>query len=309
MKFFFAALIAVLFLSCQKETIEKSTLSGEVIESNGLLPLPCHAISFVTNYPIVAGKVPPFTFTKTQYSDGRIKTVNWIHRLYPNSSYYKPEYMVYKATITYGTNKAFISATSEYYRLDSYGSTPYSIGKRTFTVNFNSNGHAISLVSSIGQALISFGYSGKKMISMHIGPPSWEIGEAGYDVNMLVTTDSYGNITKLKSEKRSNGRIVELNYSYNYGISGKNYLYQPSQYVISPWYSFLELMEWVPKSIHERKSVGFKIDADFSSYSSTNKFILQQGQSYYNNKYDASGNLLSYTYADNVLQRTTWVCK
>ena len=93
MKIVFAAFTALaVFTSCQKElTVKNESIHAEAISSDALLPLPCHSLSYRTDYPVVAGKQPPFQFTKTLYSDTRVKTIHMISRAVPDHPYYKKQ--------------------------------------------------------------------------------------------------------------------------------------------------------------------------------------------------------------------------
>jgi hypothetical protein len=71
-------------------------------------------------------------------------------------------------------------------------------------------------------------------------------------------------------------------------------------------FTLCEVMNWLPPQFHsrtQRKSVA----VEFYPYGNASRVV--QSQVYKNHKYDAKGNLLSYTYGDGVLQKTTWLCK
>ncbi len=72
---FYVGSLALLFASCQKDASVKDRALSSTVSADALLPMPCHSTSFVTDYPVEPGKVPPFTFTKTLYSDTRVKTM------------------------------------------------------------------------------------------------------------------------------------------------------------------------------------------------------------------------------------------
>ena len=76
--------------------------------------------------------------------------------MHPNSKYYQQAYLLYKETITYGTNIAYVTANVEHYVPDLAGSSPYQTFKRIFSVRFNLNGHATSVVTDRGITLIGF---------------------------------------------------------------------------------------------------------------------------------------------------------
>jgi hypothetical protein len=75
---------ALLLTACQKDlSSTNDAITSEAVSSDALLPLPCHTIAFNIDKPAVAGEVPPFSFTKTLYSDTRVKTIHMISRVNP----------------------------------------------------------------------------------------------------------------------------------------------------------------------------------------------------------------------------------
>src|SRR5689334_2782793 len=96
-----------LFASCQKNLKTPESINGNTISTNGAIVVDtCHAITFNTDYPIVAGKTPPFRFTKTQYASGRIRTINMLSRANPNHPNFKEQAWEVIGTFTYWSNQA-----------------------------------------------------------------------------------------------------------------------------------------------------------------------------------------------------------
>lgn len=134
MKHFFGLLSAFfLFISCQKKTDvpadSGSVNGGVVVSENGLYPFPCHTTTFVTNYPTLPGKVPPFRFTKTLYPSGRVKTINMLSRANPIHSAFKPQAWEVLGTFTYYSNKAVFKGTKQLWEY--YKTSPGTAGKRS----------------------------------------------------------------------------------------------------------------------------------------------------------------------------------
>lgn len=112
----------------------------------------------------------------------------------------------------------------------------------------------------------------------------------------------YGDYIRNGCLKVRNSRVSDT-YDYTVPATNKRYNYIPSQNLISQPFSLLEVMQWLPPSTHQRKGV----TGTFYPYN--NSYKVAQSQTYKNHKFDSKGNLLSYTYADNAPQKTTWFCK
>jgi hypothetical protein len=304
--------LTVLLFGCQKSVdIEgnSSTLS-QTVESNALAPLPCHTTSFATNYSAAPGQVPPFRFTKTLYSDTRVKTINMLSRAFPNHSAYKKHAYELIGTFSYTTNRAKFTGTREtweYFKTATGAAGKRSLGKTpvTYYFTFNPNtGYCMRVGianytynSSIVELL--YDESGLRLENAFLG-----MGD-GFDPDYFYFKhDSRGNITGTYHVYSTKQNI--LSYSYDYTKSGGRYNYQPSQYAICQEYSLLEVMQWLPPEKNPRASVSIQF-YPFSPF--TNTTFVKQSQIYKNQVYDAAKNLLSYTYGDNVLQKTTWYCR
>ena len=88
-----------------------------------------------------------------------------------------------------------------------------------------------------------------------------------------------------------------------------NRLYQPTQNWISLEYSLCEVMGWVGHVGPDGKGYGAQrssVEVKFYPYNTSTLAI--QSQVYRNHRY-SGGSMLSFTYADNVLQKNTWICK
>jgi len=317
MKFVLTAFIAIaLFASCQKDlSVKEDAVNGETVSSDALTPLPCHSISYRTDYPVVAGQQPPFQFTKTLYSDTRVKTLSMLSRAVPNYSYYKKQVWETKGTFSYSPNKANFVGTKELWE---YYKTPTGAGARrsllkkpvALQFHFNASGHAY-LVWNIANpqkpltALqITYGNANSPYTLARMAVL---VGSDDPRREIIPRSDVYGNPTQIlsvvyNSDGRTNSGVT---YEYDYSIprGNKTYSYVTSQNLISFEYNLLEVMQWIPQPTHQRKAVAgiFFIPGSLTRHT--------QSQVYKNQEFDESGNLISFTYADNVPQKTTWYCK
>jgi len=123
-----------------------------------------------------------------------------------------------------------------------------------------------------------------------------------------VVNDSLGNVTRIYGGSLGYGGQLDLNYTYNTKAPGKLRMYQPTQYLINQWFTMLEVMQWVPMQVSERRSVNFEFSNLNATHGTASMYVyhIKQGQSYLNHQYDANGNLISYTYSDKVLQKIGW---
>jgi hypothetical protein len=318
------AVLALVFASCQKDLSKKESLAAATVSSDVLLPLPCHSTSFVTDYPVKPGEQPPFSFTKTLYPDTRVNTLKMLSRAVPNYAGYKKLMWETNGKFNYATNMATFTGTKElweYYKTPAGAAARRSVQKKniSLTFKFNEKGYVetvdnnyaswdkYSQVYRAGNALdIAYGTevpSANKpadaLVYLYISPFSDE-GLSPYKV-YSPSSDQYGNTLYLYSSLQPTSSSVLYIYDYAIPRNGKNYSFIPSQNLISYEYNLCEVMQWLPPSTHQRKTV-------------VGKFVLSTGfqiiqSQYYNNyKFDSKGNETSVTYGDNVPQRTTWYC-
>lgn len=321
MKFFLPALAAiVLFVSCKKDlSIDQNSINADPISTDALTPLPCHSTNFVTNYPVKPGEVPPFRFTKTLYSDSRVKSINMLSRANPIHSAYKNQAYELIGTFSYSYRKATFVGTSqlwEYYKTSSGAAGRKSISKKKWEYQFEFNEH--------GYCNVILGIDGPDMQNYHellyiqynkSNPAAIEFVKV--NENPYVTperyysaiNDSKGNLLSFEGSEQWGGYASRFysrpSFTYDYTIpaTNKRYNYIPTQNLISQHYSLLEVMQWLPSTTHQRKT------AAGIFYPYNNGYKIVQSQTYKNQRFDGKGNLVSYTYGDNVLQKTTWYCK
>lgn len=321
MKLLFAALFAIAVFSCQKK-IEApgESINGDVVESqNGVYLEPCHSTSFVTSYPVQAGKVPPFKFTKTHYPSGRVRTINMLTRAHPIHAAFKPQAWEVIGTFTYNLKDvAYFTGTKqlwEYYRTSTGASARRSIVKKNMklTFYFFTEEHYAAPVGTVN--LVSNELARKDIVlwlspwfvEFYVGESSdepalnWRGGEDYVNHKLIFESDVYpADPDYYKLKKRLTFGLEPESLAVN------NLSYQPTQNWISLEFTQCEVMNWLPPQFHghtQRKSVAVMF------YPYGNGASVVQSQVYKNHKYDAKGNLLSYTYGDAVLQKTTWLCK
>ena len=307
----------LIFSSCQKLDKEESK-SGDVVSSNALAPLPCHSTSFVTNYPTNAGSIPPFKFTKTLYADTRVKTINMLSRNVPVYAAYKPQACEIIGTFTYATNTAYFKGTKEiweYYKTSTGAPAKKSISKKTVSWKFGINpntGFCEYIFDELyrGEIVaISYDYTNPKMLTNIYLPEHPDRGPSGA-ILYYATNDKYGNVTTYYFPYNRWVSYPSYTYDYNIPRGSKNYSYVPSQNLICQEFSLLEVMQWLPQSTHQRKTTsGTFYPYPTSTYPFNTGTKIVQSQTYYNQLFDAKGNMTSYTYADRVIQKTTWFCK
>lgn len=297
----------VFFLSgCKKDIADlRSSIDSEVVSSDALLPLKYHAVSFVTNYPVVKGKVPPFTFIKTQYADRRIKTLYMVSRYDANISTSTNQYYVSNYTFTYSTNAARAKGTRKLYKATKGALIRTFYDDLSFTFN---SARICTKITAVGKpeplyTLLS------DLSSVFVFNTS-SYGFVGYK-------DAKGNVKYFEGAWLS-GFANSVSYTYDLLTLPKGMLlYQPTQYALDHWFSLLEVMQWAPgRPRNPRKSVSVsivkKIHMDNQGnviYGPDGNPIIErvyQSQKYLNHKYDVNGNLISYSYGDGVLQKTIW---
>lgn len=307
----------LIFSSCQKAYKDDSK-NGETVSSNALAPLPCHSTSFITNYPTNAGAIPPFKFTKTLYVDTRVKTINMLARAVPVYAAYRPQACEIIGTFTYGTNTAYFKGTKEiweYYKTSTGAGARKSVSKKNvyWRFSFNPNTGFCEIVYDMlyGGVIVelSYDYTNPKMLTNIYLPEHPDRGPSGA-ILYYVTNDQYGNISTFYFPYNRWISYPSYTYDYTKPRVAKNLSYVPSQNLICQEYSLLEVMQWLPPSTHLRKTTsGTFYPYPTSTYPFNTGTKIVQSQTYYNQSFDAKGNMTSYTYADHVLQKTSWFCK
>jgi hypothetical protein len=307
--------IALLVTACRKNNLsENDAVTAKTVASDALLPMPCHSTSFVTDYPIKPGEVPPFRFTKTLYSDTRVKTINMLSRV--NSKHWMLQQQAYElnGTFTYSINMAHFTGTREtweYYQTESGAAGKKLVARIpiSYSFRFDSGGHCV-WVGTNGQTSLEISYD-------YYSTPKAIQGIAVYatkgDTYKLyeAVRDSLGNVLTYRLPFPDDKYSSNVIYSYDYKqpANGKTFNYTPSQNLISQEFSILEAMQWVPSgATHVRKTVS-GVFFPQAILGTPSNYRIVQTQTYKNHKFDSKGNLVSYTYADNVLQKTTWYCK
>lgn len=329
MKWLLLVLMATVMFSCQKKIdalAAADSINGEVVESNNAVyPFPCHSISFSTNYPVQPGKVPPFRFLKTQYASGRIRTINMLSRANPNHSAFKPQAWEVIGTFTYWSNKAQFKGTKqlwEYYKTSTGSAAKKSIIKKNVDLTFQfwydnpgywgccPNGYVSDVINNLERSTaLTLGTWGTFQPNITVGKGSDELEnyflvQGNGTTTMRIFSSKVGStpddetpsLLPYNARKSISFNLVE---SYDNKIR----TYQPTQNWISLEYTLCEAMGWVWFENGERKSVA----VEFYPYGTSYKVV--QSQVYKSHKYDSKGYMLSYTYGDNVLQKTNWICK
>lgn len=325
MKVLWTSILILPLFSCNKN-IEKpqESINGEAVESNnGIYAEPCHATAFTTNYATVPGKVPPFRFTKTQYPSGRIRTINMLSRANPIHSAFKPQAWEVIGTFTYNLkDEAYFVGTKqlwEYYKTTTGSAARKSIVKKNMNLRFRFNTED-DYASPVGSCVVVFNELDKTDPALMLNP--WEgrltVGKSSDEPNLTFATpyweDMYDNKMVLQSQTDNNESPTDyrlkkrITFTYLTTLTQATYRkhsYQPTQNWISMEFTLVEVMGWLPPSFRPsaRRST---VAVEF--YTSPTAKVVQS-QVYKNQQYDAGGKLLSYTYADNILQKTTWVCK
>lgn len=298
MKILVVIVLLILTISCRKNLNSDPDASiTSSISSNALAPLKYHAISFTTGYPLLPGKVPPFTFTKTLYSDTRVKTLYMKSRFDANTASSTNQYYVWNYTFTYGTSSAKAKGTRKLYNAKT------GLLVRTFqddlSFTFNSLGICTKITRQ-GNAEPLYYLLANSSVEMVFNTELY--GFVGYK-------DSRGNVARYEGAWMS-GYGNFITYTYDLSVAPKgSVFYQPTQYALDHWYSLLEVMQWAPaKMRNPRKSVTLAISSpipgEIEGYPTPHH--IYQGQKYLNHRYDVNGNLTSYTYGDGVLQKITW---
>jgi hypothetical protein len=317
-------LALLLFGACQKKIDvpeDRQSINGDYIESNnGVFLLPCHSTTFTTSYPIQAGKVPPFRFNKTHYTSGRVKTINMLSRANPIHPAFKPQAWEVIGTFTYNLKgQAYFTGTKqlwEYYKTSTGAAARRSVVKKNVSLVFYFHtddnpehegalyfrGYVQKVYNAIEKqdALYLYAFGGIKVL------PGSDEPEAQYNSGPSTVEDGLFTIRSYKPANYQTTKLLTFKTG-PYDGSGKKYSYQPTQNWISIEYTLCEVMQWLVPGFLTPDRQRSCVSVEFYPYGNATKVV--QSQVYKNHKYDSKGNLLSYTYADNVLQKTTWLCK
>jgi hypothetical protein len=322
MKYIYSAIAIIFLASCQKDLLPDETSSQSLtVSSDAVAPLPCNTTAFSSNYAAVAGQVPPFKFSKTLYSSGRVKTINMLSRVFPIHTVYKKYAYELIGTFTYFTTNAvrFVGTreTWEYYKTSATTGSRQSLAKTPvkYLFKFNESGYCYSIINEASNKEVlnityDDGLNGgvrNAVTFIFVGEDATaeEGGKFYYPSN-----DQYGN--NISYDLPYNRWSSRITYTYDYTIprGSKKYSFIPTQNLISQEYSLLEVMQWLPQPSHQRKTVsGIFYPYKKSTYPFNTGQKVVQSQTYKNYKFDVKGNQTSLTYADNVLQKTTWICK
>lgn len=316
--------LALFFASCQKDLSVKEDSKSLSVSSDALLPLPCHSTSFITDYPVVAGKVPPFKFIKTLYSDTRVKTIQMFSRMFPIWQTYLPYGIELNGQFSYGPNRAYLKGSRKVWVHYNFGNGEMKRLMSTKNVNLkfylNAQGYCYRVTDlDRSQGVEEYQEAEVLAVNFQGGEDPTKISTIYVPEDAETQTenrfyypvyDQYGNV--LTYDRPYNRWAPYLTYTYDYTKprGTKNYSFIPSQNWFNQEYSLLEVMQWLPQSNHQRKSVA----ASFFPYAiptypfNTGEKIVQS-QVYKNFQFDSKGNQTSVTYGDNVPQRTTWYCK
>lgn len=297
MKLFPLTIIILIVCGCQKQTPSNvGTESGVTTSADAtLLPLKYHATSFTTAYPVVKGQVPPFMFTKTLYTDTRVKTLHMVSRTSASTKYSTNQYYIYDYTFSYALNSARAKGTR---KLFAKSGTLVKTFYDDLSFTFNSAG--------ICTRITAVGHSAPLYLQTY--STAAEVAFSTETYGFSIFKDAKGNFKKSEGAWLS-GLAPSVTFTYDLTTTPKGILfYVPTQYAIDEWYSLLETMQWAPaKSYNPRKSVSLYLSFLLGDQSTgSEQDIIIQGQKYLNHKYDVNGNLISYTYGDGVPQKITW---
>lgn len=311
------AAVLVMAISCRRENYDASSIEATVSNAS-LLPLPCHSKTFLTEYPVKPGEVPPFRFTKILWPDTRVKSINMYSRVYPIYPGYQKQAVQLTGTFTYATNQAFLKGTAktwEYFRNSSGAADKRLIATKDINWFFyiNSNGFCDYMEDRnrvvgagnppiVDNRILDITYDNQNPFKINVIDVIRYGSEFDQSAHLVANHDQYGNI--LSFNLPHHPRHSSTTYSYDYSLQrgSKNYSFIPSQNLISQEYSLLEVMQWVPQPTHQRNGVA-------GVFFLPNGTKVVQSQVYKNYQFDSEGNQTSVTYGDNVPQRTTWYCK
>lgn len=308
------AALALIFASCQKNLSDKEESLSSTISSDASLPLNCHSLSLVTEYPIIPWKVPPFTFTKTLYTNGRVNRISMTTRKNFIHQFFNGESIELTGQFSYGPNLAFLKGVKKIYSHGRYADGTYRklVLQRNVNLKFYMTPEGFcTRITDLDRASGSEPWQEPEVLAVNFNVvPNIstimvaEDPELGIQASTYYPVyDQYGNITTFNTPYNFHAPYLTYTYDYNAPRGTKNFSYVPSQNTISQEYSLLETMQWLPQSNHQRKSVS----TTFWMPNSSEKHV--QTQKYQNYQFDAKGNMTSFTYADNIPVRTTWHCR
>jgi len=321
----FALSLVLLLSSCQKDLASKDEVITAVVASDANSPLKSHSLTFTSNYAVNPGEVPPFSFTKIQYPDARVKSIRMLSRKNPIYPGFAKEAVELIGNFTYAAKTkvegpwnsvhlAYLKGTKEvweYYKLPNGAGARRSVSKTNVDLKFylNAAGYCLQVTALNGEesypyskeyALVNLYYLDKEpvgypyMASLLVRDGQREAFRS-YDAVLDASSDVL-TFTPILNRKLS---TVTISYDYNIPRGSKNYSFIPTQNLLSQEYSLLEVMQWLPQPTHQRKTGA-------GTFYLPNGTKIVQGQVYQNYKFDANGNQTSLTYGDNVLQKTTW---
>ena len=318
----FALSLILLLSSCHKDLSSKDEVITAVVASDANSALKSHKLTFTSNYAVNPGEVPPFSFTKTQYSDATIKTIRMLSRKNPIYPGFKKEAEELIGTFTYrpytgpssGDIKvqAFLKGTKEvweYYKLPNGTGARRSVSKKNIDMRFdlNASAHCLMVWALDGDDSVfpnTKEYIVLDLLYLQSGDvysPALLARErqfAAYREYTPVLDDKHNLLTFNPTHPEQNLSTFKISYDYNLPRGSRNYSFIPPQNLISQEFSLLEVMQWLPQPTHQRKTAG--------GIFYVNGVKVSQDQVYKNYKFDANGNQTSLTYGDNVLQKTTW---
>jgi hypothetical protein len=287
-----------------------------VVASDANSPLKSHTVTFTSDYPVKPGEVPPFSFTKTQYPDARIRTIRMLSRKNPIHPGFKKEAVELIGTFTYAPNTdpddstayphlAFLKGTSEvweYYKNSSGAGERRSIQKSNVDLRI-----ALTAEGWCGTVRDLILDREDLRITYKDGPPkTFDVIYLGHRFGagieetkvLYASTDLYGNLFSFYFPDTGMDSYFNIKYDYSIPRNSKNYSFIPSQNLISQDFSLMEVMQWLPQPAHQRKSAN-------GMFLAIDHWVIQE-QVYKNYQFDTNGNQTSLTYGDNILQKTTW---
>jgi hypothetical protein len=316
----FALSLVLLFSSCRKNLSSKDEVITAVVASDANSPLKAHSLTFTSNYPIKPAEVPPFSFTKTQYPDARVRTIRMLSRAWSIYPGYPKGAIELIGTFTYASNPggkildrpvagiaphlAYFKGTTEVLGYDNPGK-PESVFKRNvnYQIFLSKEGYCL-VIRDLDQQYdpleISYYYEHPSIIANIV---TREYSTSQIKIHDAII-DQYGNITGFR--KTSDPQFqpqswFTITYDYTKPRGSKNFSYIPSQNLVSQEFSLMEVMQWLPRETHQRAGASGVFIME-----NPQQTQITQSQIYRNFKFDVNGNQTSLTYGDNVLQRTSW---
>lgn len=260
-----------------------------------------------------------------------------LSRANPNHAAFKQQAWEVIGTFTYWSNKARLVGTKqlwEYYKTSTGAAAKKSVIKKnidlTFTFGVNGDAYAVegdafNKVYEVrnnleGRLALSMkrqpysDYSNKFLIRVLAGsdePDNYfeaQFNQTYPTASMVIT--SYNVVYKPAPSAWSLRKTITFRYNEpDWSNVSSNRLYEPTQNWISLEYSICEVMGWVGHGGPNGKGYAAQrssVEVKFYPYNTST--LATQSQVYKNHRYSGAS-LLSYTYADNVLQKNTWICK